>query len=109
MKRSDPQRINDILRSLDAIEVARTYLHTQSENPDLEDIVLAAVTHHLFVIGEAAKSLSPEARNSLPELPWRDIIRQRDFIGHHYFKLESAAIWATIDRPLAQLKAALSG
>lgn len=109
MKRSDHQRINDILHSLDAIEAARTLRRTHPENPELEDIILAAVTHHIFIIGEAAKSLSPEVRDSLPELPWRDIIRQRDFIRHHYFKLESPAIWATIDQPLAQLKAALSG
>lgn len=71
--------------------------------------MLAAVTHHVFVIGEAVKSLSPEQRSHFPTVPWKEIMRQRDFIGHHYFRLESAAIWATIDQPLAQLKAALSG
>ena len=108
MTRSERERINDILRAINSISQSRNLLKQDADNTVLEETVLSAVTYQLFVIGEAVKTLSPEFRDTLPEVPWRDIIRQRDLIGHHYFRIESSMIWATIDQPLAKLEGALS-
>ena len=109
MTRSELQRISDIRYAISAIHRSRNLLISLSHADDLEETVLAAIIHQLFVIGEAVKSLSPEFRDSLPEIPWKDIMRQRDYIGHHYFNLESDSNWSTIDKPLSELEAALRG
>lgn len=77
-------------------------------NPALATTVIDAVTHRLMIIGEAVKGLSPEFLTQHPDVPWRDMMRLRDLIGHHYYKLDTEIIWATIDEPLEKLTVALS-
>lgn len=109
MTRSDEQRITDILNAIESIRRSKALLNKHPEAEDIEETVLAAVTFQLFVIGEAVKTLSSGQRDLLPGIPWSKISRQRDLIGHHYFAVEAAIIWETIDKPLNQLHRALRG
>lgn len=108
MTRSDKQRISDILKAIQSIHRSKAILEKHSED-EIEETVLAAVTFQLFIIGEAVKSLSASQRETLPEVPWSKIMRQRDLIGHHYFTVDAEMIWETLDKPLNQLHAALRG
>ncbi len=47
-----------------------------------------AIERLLLIIGEAAKQLSDETRDSIPQ-PWKEIIRMRDK-GIHYYDLLTA-------------------
>ena len=89
--RHEPSFLKDILsacRKIQAI-VAAT-----SEDAFLRDEVLpAAVLHHLTVIGEAISRLSVELRERHPEVPWRQIIAVRHRIVHAYFDLDWQILW----------------
>jgi uncharacterized protein with HEPN domain len=83
--RHEPSFLKDILSACRKIEaiVAAT-----SEDSFLKDEVLpAAVLHHLTVIGEAISRLSVELRERHPEVPWRQIMAVRHRIVHAYFDL----------------------
>ncbi|MDO8120696.1 DUF86 domain-containing protein [Isoptericola sp. b490] len=55
-------------------------------------------------IGEAVKALSADLTGGHPEVPWSDIARMRDLIGHHYYKLDAQIVRATIGAPLGALR-----
>jgi len=89
--RHDDSFLKDILSACRKIEaiVAAT-----SEDTFLKDEVLtAAVLHHLTVIGEAINRLSDELRERWPEVPWRQIIAVRHRIVHAYFDLDWQILW----------------
>src|SRR5579864_7916065 len=97
--RHEPSFLKDILSACGKIEaiVAAT-----SEDRFLRDEVLpAAVLHHLTVIGEAINRLSAELRERHPEVPWRQIIAVPHRIVHAYFDLDLQILWdaATDDIP----------
>jgi len=94
--RREQSFLKDILSASSKIEaiVAAT-----SEDSFLRnDILPAAVLHHLTVIGEAISRLSIELRGRHPEVPWRQIIAVRHRIVHAYFDLDWQILWdAAID------------
>jgi uncharacterized protein with HEPN domain len=61
---------------------------TNSVDTFLRDEMLQVwVIHHLQVIGEAARGLSPLLRDGHPEVPWPKIIALRNILVHEYFGL----------------------
>lgn len=72
MSRRDPERLQDIL---DAIEAINSHV----ARGDLSDgLIFDAVRVRLIEIGEAIKAISPELLDTEPGRPWRDIARMRD-------------------------------
>jgi uncharacterized protein with HEPN domain len=61
-----------------------------------------AVERSIEVIGEAARHLSEEFKQQHPDIPWREIVQQRNVIAHGYFFLEHDRLWhvATVEVPL---------
>jgi len=47
----------------------------------------------LEILGEAARRVSPEFRNKHPEVPWRDVIGQRNIVIHQYDEIDLMRIW----------------
>ena len=89
--RRDESFLNDILVATGKIE---TIVATTSEKSFLADEILqAAVLHHLTVIGEASNRLSPAIREKHPEVPWRKIASVRNRIVHAYFDLDWQILW----------------
>ena len=43
-----------------------------------------AVAYNLAVLGEAARALSPTLRDRHTEVPWSDVIAQRNVVVHEY-------------------------
>jgi uncharacterized protein with HEPN domain len=76
-----------------------------SEDLFLRDEVLpAAILHHLTVIGEAINRLSVELRERHPEVPWRQIIAVRHRIVHAYFDLDWQILWDTATDDVPNLR-----
>ena len=62
-----------------------------------------AVLKNLEVIGEAAKRLPTEVKDSHPEIAWRDIAGLRDIIVHEYFGLDLDIVWDVVDKRVPAL------
>ena len=60
-----------------------------------------AVERQLMVIGEAANHVSAKFQDDHPEVPWRQIIGQRNVLVHEYGDIKVDRIWsaATVNIP----------
>ncbi len=63
-----------------------------------------AVVRNIEIIGEASKNLSESLRDNNPQIEWRDVMRMRDKIVHHYFRLNIDIIWLTVTQDIPQLQ-----
>ena len=106
MSRTDDERLRDIVESIDAVDRADALLRAHPQDAEVEQVALDAIHFRVFTIGEAVKALSSGLRSAHPEVPWSDIARMRDLIGHHYYKLDPQIVRATIGDPIAHLSAA---
>lgn len=68
-----------------------------------------AVAYNLAVLGEAARALSPELRERHAEVPWRDVIAQRNVVVHEYHRLDLDSLWVTATQDVPQLDEQLAG
>ena len=104
--RREASFLQDILaacKKIEAIAAATT------EEGFLSDEVLpAAVLHHLTVIGEAIHRLSTEIRTRHPEVPWQQIVAVRHRIVHAYFDLDWQILWNTAMDDIPQLREQVS-
>ena len=66
-----------------------------------------AVERGLEIIDEAANRTSASLRAEHPEIPWLDIIGQRNFIAHQYGDVLAHRIWHTATIRVPQLIAAI--
>jgi len=62
------------------------------------------VIHHLLILGEAVRGISPEFRDRNPGIPWSDIIGLRNILIHHYFGIDRDAVWNVVEHDLPALK-----
>jgi uncharacterized protein with HEPN domain len=62
-----------------------------------------AILYNLLILGEAAKGVPEEIRNSYPEIPWRSITGMRDKIIHQYWGINQILIWKTITEEIPPL------
>ena len=86
----DRRRLGDIL---DCCNEIATYLEECASEQFLHDRMRQrAVERLLTILGEAAKHLSDETRNAIPQ-PWREIIRFRDKGTHAYDALTPETLY----------------
>jgi len=52
-----------------------------------------AVERNLEIIGEAARYVSQETREILPDVPWRPIIGLRNVLAHEYDEIRYEILW----------------
>jgi uncharacterized protein with HEPN domain len=76
---------------------------------DLErDVKLAlALTRLVEIIGEAAKNVSAEERDRIPQVPWRAIAGTRDRLVHAYFDVDLDLLWQIVAVDLPPLVVAI--
>lgn len=100
--RHEPSFLKDIMTACRKIEAITA---STAEESFLEDEVLtAAVLHHLTVIGEAIHRLSSELKIRHPEVPWRQIVAVRHRIVHAYFDLDWQILWDAATGDIPQLR-----
>ncbi|PJZ64864.1 toxin-antitoxin system antitoxin subunit [Leptospira wolffii] len=71
------------------------------------DILLDAIAMRLQAIGENVKSISkshPEILDLYPDVDWRNIIRFRDIISHHYEGLDYEIVFNVCSEKIPELK-----
>lgn len=100
--RSDRLFLYDVIESCEKIE---TYASGVAEKDFKSNKMLQdAIVRNIEIIGEASKNLSENLREANPEIAWRDIMRMRDKIVHHYFRIDVDVVWQTIQSDIAELK-----
>ena len=100
--RDDRERLLDILEAIERIE---KYTSKGREVFEEDELIQTWVVHHLEIIGEATRALSSEIKQNYPETPWSQIAGMRNILVHHYFGVDSSAVWNAVDRDLPSLKA----
>lgn len=100
-KREDAVRLRHML---DAAQKARQFVagRTRAEIERDEPLTLALV-RLLEILGEAAKSVSPETRQHCPKIPWKEIGGTRDRLIHGYFDVDWTILWEILTADLPPL------
>ena len=62
-----------------------------------------AVVRNLEIIGEAAKHISDQLREQLPDIDWRKIAGMRDMLAHAYFGIDNDILWDVIQNKVPHL------
>jgi uncharacterized protein with HEPN domain len=62
-----------------------------------------AIERVLEIIGEAAGRISDSLRKAHPEIPWRQIIGQRNVLIHEYGEIKQDRLWKVAKENIPQL------
>ena len=62
-----------------------------------------AIIRNLEIIGEPIKNLSPELRESHPNVPWKGMAGVRDRLIHHYFGVNLDVVWQIVVEELPKV------
>lgn len=100
--RDDRLRLLDILGAAESI---RNFTLGKTRDDLARDpMLLSAVLHQRYVIGEAAAHVSPEIKDQHSGVPWKAIYGFRNFIAHEYFSLDVDIVWETVSQDVPELK-----
>lgn len=70
-----------------------------------------AICLNLLVIGEKLKSLDNKTNgkylSQYPDIPWKEIMRMRDIIAHHYTDIKNEIIYKTVINDIPELRKTL--
>jgi len=102
---------NDLACLWDMIEAVRgieTSVRGLSFSHYLSDENLRlAVERRIEILGEAARRISDAFREVHPEVPWRQIIAQRNVLAHQYDDIDDQLVWRLVQENLAPLRRVL--
>jgi uncharacterized protein with HEPN domain len=77
--------------------------HQYMQNRQLQ----LAVERALEIIGEAARRVSKGVQDEHPDIPWQNIIAQRNVLAHEYGEIKQELIWKVATVRIPELIAAL--
>lgn len=101
-KRDEKSYLTDILEYTEhAIKICRSLSQKDLEK-NMEKFF--AVAYCLQTIGEASVQLSEEARNAIPEIPWKEIRGMRNKLVHAYHGADSEIVYNVVINELPKLK-----
>lgn len=99
--RDDRVLLEDILEAIVQIE----RYATQGRELFLGDeLIRVWIIHHIQVIGEAARRLSPGFRSLHDDVPWSEIVAMRNILVHDYFGIDENEIWLAVEHDLPELR-----
>ncbi|MBE9176778.1 DUF86 domain-containing protein [Synechocystis salina LEGE 06155] len=97
----------DLASILDALIFARRIILFTKDMPEEEffsDIKTQdAVMRNIAVLGEALRRISPEFRDTYPEIPYSQIIGMRNKLVHDYDGINLELIWDVIENYIPNL------
>ncbi|GER81258.1 MAG: DUF86 domain-containing protein [Chloroflexota bacterium] len=99
--RSDRERLLDILEAIERIE---KYAEEGRGAFEADELIQTWVVHHITIIGEACRSLPAEFQARYSNVPWADIVGMRNILVHHYFGIDTDAVWGVVEHDIPELK-----
>ncbi len=67
------------------------------------EVLQHAVLRLIQIIGEAARKISTDFRQSHPDIPWKEIVGMRHVLVHEYFRIIPEKVWEVVDRDIPDL------
>jgi uncharacterized protein len=99
-RRRDVDRLADMRAALADI---RDLTDRDKEAFEADRAAQQAVAYNLAVLGEAARALSHDLRDRYSDVPWRDVVAQRNAVVHEYHSLDIESLWAAAEEDIPQL------
>lgn len=62
-----------------------------------------AIERCVEIIGEVARHVSPECKATASEIPWREIIGQRNILAHKYGQIDHELLYKTVASDVPEL------
>jgi uncharacterized protein with HEPN domain len=97
----DPAYLWDMLQAAREVEAMMTGKDTNTFLGD--KVLLRAVECSIEIIGEAARRVSTEYQNTHTEIPWREIIGQRNILAHEYGQIDHYVLYKTVKEDIPEL------
>ena len=102
MNRRSDLFIRDLLG---AIELIQEFVKDLSKESFMFDNkTKSAVVRQLEIIGEAARHIPAELKQSYRDIPWSDIVAMRNRISHDYFGVDFETVWEVVSNDLPALE-----
>jgi uncharacterized protein with HEPN domain len=76
---------------------------TSRDDFDHDETLQLAVVHQIQVVGEAARLVSETTRQSVAEIPWKQIVGMRHRIVHDYTDIDLDIVWEVAKAHLPSL------
>jgi len=99
--RNERERLLDILEAIERIE---KYAEEGKDAFESDELIQTWIVHHIAIIGEACRTLPNEFQARYASVPWADIVAMRNILVHHYFGIDTDAVWSVVERDLPELK-----
>jgi uncharacterized protein with HEPN domain len=99
--RSERERLLDILEAIERIE---KYAEEGKDAFEADELIQTWIVHHITIIGEACRTLPDDFQARYANIPWADIVGMRNILVHHYFGIDTEAVWSVVERDLPELK-----
>ena len=101
MFKNDSVRIQHIL---DAAQESVSFTKGRCRDDlDADRKLNLSLVRLLEIIGEAARGISEEFRDSHPDLPWKKMVGMRDRLIHGYFEVNLDVVWETVTKDIPLL------
>ncbi len=101
MQHKDKAYLWDMLEACkDIIEFTKNKVFIDFDN---EKMLRFAVERQLLVLGEAANHISENLKKTNPQIPWIEIIGQRNIVAHEYGEILTERIWKVVKEEIPQL------
>ena len=76
--------------------------------PDLvalvaDEVMSRALVKSIEIIGEASKNVPVAWRDAYPQVAWRNVMRMRDKLTHHYFDTDFEFVWLVMHEEIDSL------
>ncbi len=66
-------------------------------------VLLRAAERIVEIIGEAARHVSANGQEATPDIPWREIIGQRNILAHEYGQIDHELLYKTVVSDIPEL------
>ena len=98
--REDTEKLKDILEAIARID---KYVGLGRKAFEESELIQTWYVRHLEIVGEAARTLSDDARKSAPDIPWKEIIGMRNILARNYFEIDLDIVWVVVANKLPAL------
>lgn len=89
---------------LDAAREALSFISGRNRGNLARNRMLAlSLIKEIEIIGEAATKFSPQCKQSIPSIPWPEIVGMRNRLIHGYADIDLDILWDTVTLALGPL------